>query len=174
MSIWGSEARHKPTIGHLYGLVAKESVYRAMADRKTLPGYGSAYYVENAIERYTGIENAFGKYSVTAIVDNFHAGTSSGPIEYPKFEQIVSGIETGAYATADTAIEWLGEPVIPGVSRGDVALTGVSLTQKAWIARQLRVRGRCTSKNIRGKRCSLYRGHELVPIQRFQGRHDYS
>ena len=71
MSLWGSGLRHKPSIGHLYGRAAKEAYHRGVANIKAPPGFKDAYYVEDAIDRYLGIENAFGQYSITGAVDSF-------------------------------------------------------------------------------------------------------
>jgi len=151
MSIWGSEARHKPTTGHLYGLVVKESIYRGLADRKTLPGYGSAYYVENAIERYTGIENAFGKYSITAIVDDFHDSLDQGGD--------VVGIITGsADPMVSSGSAHLVAPVLTGTGTEQSKLslfTPLSRRKKRKVAS-----GRCGFRQrSTGRICYLPKGH---------------
>ncbi len=69
--VWGPGP--KPTVTTLYQLVAKESYHYGKAQSKALPGYGSAYYVEDAIHRWAGVEHAFGKYSVTRAHENLES-----------------------------------------------------------------------------------------------------
>ncbi len=67
-------------------------------------------------------------------------------------------------STLPEVIDWLGEPaspVLPGMTRGDVVVEAASKAGRFYIARQRKIRGQCPSKNWRGKRCSLYRGHSV-------------
>ena len=84
----------------------------------------------------------------------------------------IDEISTAGDNTFNDVIDWIGQPVVPGVTRGDVIITGAIHARRGWIARQKRLKGRCPKKNWRGKQCTLYRGHgELVTSQ--LGDHDY-
>ncbi len=96
MSLWGSAGRHKPSVTTLYQLVVKEAVYRGLANMKTLPGFGDAYYVEDAIHRNLGIEHAFGTYSVTGATHRFQSGA------LPGIESDVGSIGSGGLLTRPT------------------------------------------------------------------------
>jgi len=174
MSLWGSGLRHKPSIGHLYGLAAKEAYHRGVANIKAPPGFKDAYYVEDAIDRYLGIENAFGKYSITAVVDSLGSSTVYGSVQVGALtEKISDTFATAASITTSDTIEWLGTRVLPGVSRGDVIILGGRAIRRSWIARQRKLKGRCPSRNWRGKQCSLYRGHSTLVTTQL-GDHDYT
>lgn len=173
MPVWGSGARHKPTPTNLYGFAFKEGAYRGLANIKAPPGFGDAYYVEDAMHRYLGVEHAFGKYSITAAVDAMGSSTFVGTVQVgAKLDQVSDAIGTVSTITPSDAIEWLGTRVIPGVSRADVILLGGRASRNTWIARQKRLKGRCPSKNWRGKQCTLYRGHSTLATSQL-GPHDY-
>ena len=80
--IWGPGP--KPSITQLYTLVAKESIHRGKAGNKALPGYESAYYVEDAIHRWFGVEHAFGKYSITGAHESMEARAYDNLVQAPE------------------------------------------------------------------------------------------
>ena len=80
--IWGPGP--KPSIIQLYSLVAKESIHRGKAGNKALPGYESAYYVEDAIHRWFGVEHAFGKYSITGAHESMEARAYDNLVQAPE------------------------------------------------------------------------------------------
>ena len=80
--IWGPGP--KPSITQLYTLVAKESIHRGKAGNKALPGYESAYYVEDAIHRWFGVEHAFGKYSITGAHESMEAQAHNNLVQAPE------------------------------------------------------------------------------------------
>ena len=80
--IWGPGP--KPSITQLYGLVAKESIHRGKAGNKALPGYESAYYVEDAIHRWFGVEHAFGKSSITGAHKSMEARAYDNLVQAPE------------------------------------------------------------------------------------------
>ncbi len=80
--IWGPGP--KPSITQLYGLVVKESIHRGKAGNKALPGYESAYYVEDAIHRWFGVEHAFGKYSITGAHKSMEAQAYNNLVQAPQ------------------------------------------------------------------------------------------
>jgi hypothetical protein len=80
--IWGPGPR--PSITQLYTLVAKESIHRGKAGNKALPGYESAYYVEDAIHRWFGVEHAFGKYSITGVHESMEARAYDNLVQAPE------------------------------------------------------------------------------------------
>ena len=80
--IWGPGP--KPSITQLYGLVAKESIHRGKSQHKALPGYDAAYYVEDAIHRWFGVEHAFGKYSITGVHESVEARAYDNLVQAPE------------------------------------------------------------------------------------------
>ena len=80
--IWGPGP--KPSITQLYTLVAKESIHRGKAGNKALPGYESAYYVEDVIHRWFGVEHAFGKYSITGVHESVEARAYDNLVQAPE------------------------------------------------------------------------------------------
>ncbi len=80
--IWGPGP--KPSITQLYTLVAKESIHRGKAGNKALPGYDAAYYVEDAIHRWFGVEHAFGKYSITGVHESVEARAYDNLVQAPE------------------------------------------------------------------------------------------
>lgn len=84
----------------------------------------------------------------------------------------IDEVSTAGDNTFDDVLQWVGTEVVPGVSRGDVVIAGVSYARRSWIVRQKRLRGRCTSRNWRGKQCKLYRGHSTLAASQL-GDHDY-
>ncbi len=100
---------------------------------------------------------------------------------YHALEKVYSGIADSVFVddvvsegdnTFDDVIDWIGQPVVPGVTRGDVVIAGASAARRSWIVRQKRLKGRCTSRNWRGKQCKLYRGHSTLATSQL-GDHDY-
>ena len=74
----------KPTLGQLYFKVAYESYKVAQAHGKAPPGYGMAYYVEDALDRYNVDFLYPFDTSIVEIVDRLGAPMAASPTRTTK------------------------------------------------------------------------------------------